>query len=126
MKRHLLKWLFCALALVVSSIVVSFFGLPFTVETGSFAKMMPLLLGVVVLSLINATLGKILKLITLPLNCLTLGLFALLINAGIFYWVGSMDLGFKVGSVPAAFVGSIVYSSLVAIFSSLLPDKNDE
>ena len=47
------------------------------------------MLGVAILALLNATLGKILKLLTLPLNCLTLGLFSLVINAIIFMIVAS-------------------------------------
>ena len=36
------------------------------------------------LGLINATIKPVLQLLTLPLTCLTFGLFALLLNAGLF------------------------------------------
>jgi putative membrane protein len=71
---------------------------------------------ILVLTLVNAFIRPIVRLLTLPLNCLTFGLFGLVINALMFWLVGMLDLGLTVkGFIPALF-GSIVLS----IISSLL------
>lgn len=71
---------------------------------------------ILVLTLVNAFIRPIVSLLTLPLNCLTFGLFGLVVNALMFWLVGQLDLGLKVdGFIPALF-GSIVLS----IISSLL------
>ena len=66
----------------------------------------------------------LIKLATLPLSCLTLGLWALivslLVNIMIFQFVGSLGWGYKVdGFLPAA-AGAIVMSILTALLSGLL------
>ena len=71
---------------------------------------------ILALTLVNAFIRPIVRLLTLPLNCLTFGLFGLVINALMFWLVGQLNLGLKVdGFIPALF-GSIVLS----IISSLL------
>jgi putative membrane protein len=63
-----------------------------------------------VLAFVNATLGRILKFFTAPLNCLTLGLMSLVINSLMFWWVGTMGFGFKVDGFVTALVGSVIVS----------------
>ncbi|MCE9557920.1 MAG: phage holin family protein [Armatimonadetes bacterium] len=126
MKSLLIKWLIMALALVIAATATKGLGLSFVADTGSAASLLKLVIGAVVLGLLNATLGRVLKFISLPLNCLTLGLFALVINAAIFYWVGTMGFGYKVGDFISAFVGSLFYSAITAILGSLVPDKADK
>jgi putative membrane protein len=53
----------------------------------------------------------IIKVLTLPINILTLGLFSLFINGAIFWYLGSgLIRGFSVRNFTAAFVGAIVVS----------------
>jgi len=65
--------------------------------------------------LVNAVLRPILNLLTLPLNVLTLGLFGLVVNALLFWLVGSVVSGFVVHGFWPAFFGAI----LMGLFSSL-------
>jgi len=80
-----------------------------------------------VLGLLNALAAPFLflvKLITLPLSCLTLGLWSfllsLLVNILIFQFVGALGWGFKVEGFRHAALGAIVMSVLTAIFSAIL------
>ena len=87
-------------------------------------------IGVAILALINATLGRILKILTFPITCLTLGLFAVVINAAILLWVASLGIGIEIEGDGApkylsAFVGAILISLINGILNQLIPDKKD-
>jgi len=72
-------------------------------------------------------LGRVLKFITAPLNCMTLGIFSLIINAILFAAVGSMKFGFEVTNFMGALAGSILVSICNAVLGGILiKDKDDE
>jgi putative membrane protein len=54
---------------------------------------------------------------------LTLGLFILVINGLLFWFVGSLDLGFTVDGFWTAVLGAIVYSVISWLLSSLVPGR---
>lgn len=88
------------------------------------------MLGVAVLALLNATLGSILKAITLPLTCLTFGISALVINALMLLAAASLEWGFKIpghgwNRFITAFVGSLVISLVSSMLQSLLVKDKD-
>lgn len=65
------------------------------------------------LTLVNMFIKPIINILTLPLNIITLGLFSLVINGAIFWYLGSGVIqGFKVETFSAAFIGSLVVSIL--------------
>ncbi len=66
------------------------------------------LLAALVLGLVNAVIRPLLILLTLPVNILTLGLFTLVINALMLWFVASVVKGFDVKSFIAAFLGALV------------------
>lgn len=68
------------------------------------------LIAALVIGLVNATLGSFLKIITLPLTVITLGLFWLIINAAMLELASVFVPGFAVQSFRAAFWGAIVLS----------------
>lgn len=74
------------------------------------------LIAPIVIGLVNATVGFILKLFTLPLTILTLGLFWLVINALMLQLASALVPGFFIAGFWSAFFGAIVLS----IVSSLL------
>jgi putative membrane protein len=74
---------------------------------------------VVVIGLLNVTLGFLLKLITLPLGILTLGLFFLVINALILKLASGIVPGFYVNTFGAAFIGAAVLAILHMLFEGL-------
>ncbi|MBV6458418.1 MAG: hypothetical protein HONBIEJF_01545 [Fimbriimonadaceae bacterium] len=111
MGNLLLKWILASLALIATAFIVGqVFRLGFHLMLDEPSDYFSVLVGVAVLAFLNATLGRILKFLTFPITCLTLGLFALVINAGIFAAVGQMGFAFRVDGFLAAFVGSIVFS----------------
>jgi putative membrane protein len=115
MVRLLLKWLLQAFALLVTARVVP----GFQVRSITAA-----LIAVLIIGLLNVTLGLLLKLITLPLGILTLGLFFLIINAFILRLAGNFSPGFYVSTWTAAIIGAIVLALLHMLTSALL-DRND-
>ncbi len=77
------------------------------------------------LGILNAFLRPILLLLSLPLLLVTLGLFTLVINAVLLYFVGSVVRGFEVQSFWAALFGAIVIS-IISIIGNLVlgPDSS--
>ncbi len=126
MKKLLLKWIILAVSLVLSSVLTSLV-LPeqFIIKTG-FPDIFMLFVGVAVLALINATLGSLLKVMLIPLNCLTLGLVSLLINAALFYMVGTLGLGFEIKTFLAAFIGSILFSACNGVLQIFVKDEKKD
>lgn len=65
-----------------------------------------------VFTLVNLLVRPVVKLLSLPLNILTLGLFAILMNAGMFWlqaWAARVaGIGLDIADLRAAVVGAIV------------------
>lgn len=106
MSKALWRWLINAAALYVAARVVT--GIDFTGDWVSLA-VIALIFGVV-----NALLGPILKLLSCPLILLTLGVFTIVINAGLLlltsYLSEPLNLGFHVGGFGPAFWGALLIS----------------
>jgi putative membrane protein len=80
----------------------------------------PALIAPIVIGLVNATLGFILRILTLPISILTLGLFFLVINALMLQLAASLVPGFYVAGFWSAFFGAIVLSIVGMILRSLV------
>ena len=109
--RLIIRWLLCALALILVAYLI-----PGIIVADFYIALIAALL----LGLLNALIRPFLLLITLPLNILTLGLFTLVINGLLFWFIGSFVQGFQVAGFWAAFWGALVYSILSSIFSHLV------
>ncbi len=105
--RLLIKWILSALAVWIVAQVV-----PGIHVNGPVAA----LIAALVIGLVNATVGLIVKVITFPLTILTLGLFWLVINAAMLELASMFVPGFAVHGFFAAFIGAI----LLSLVSSLL------
>ena len=106
--RTLINWLLSALSVWV----VAQFVHGFHVQGAKAA-----LIAALVIGLVNATLGSFLKVITLPLTVLTLGIFWLVINAlmlELASWL--LSPSFHVDGFAAAFWGAIVLSIVNMMF----------
>lgn len=87
---------------------------------------LPFLGVAVVFGVVNAFIGPVAKLLTLPIILVTLGLFALVVN-GFLLWPtssisGALGLGFHVYGFWAAFLGAIVVSLVSTILTMLVAD----
>lgn len=78
----------------------------------------------VVLGLLNLVVRPLIVLLTLPITILTLGLFTLVINAGIFWFVSTFVKGFYVDGFVPAFLGALIVS-VVSWLGQKLFDRND-
>ena len=64
----------------------------------------------VIWGILGLTVRPVLKLLTLPINILTLGLFSFVLNALLFWFLSTFIAGFHVYSFTAALVGSFILS----------------
>ena len=78
------------------------------------------LIAAIVIGLINATLGLVLKVLTFPLTLLTLGLFWFVINALMLQLASFLVPGFFVSGFWSAFFGAIVLSLVNMALRSLV------
>ncbi len=74
---------------------------------------------VAILALLNLTVRPIMKLLALPITCLTFGLFTLVINAIMMLLTGELVNGFTVGGFWNALVVSILYAVASALVNGL-------
>lgn len=72
-----------------------------------------------VLAILNAVIKPVLELLTLPITCLTLGLFHFVLNAIIFALAAWLVPGVTVNGFLAAFVGALVVSLVGTAASAL-------
>ena len=77
------------------------------------------LLAAVIFGVVNAIIRPLIKIVSLPLLILTLGLFSLVINAGLFWLIARYLPGFEVASFMSAFWGALTMS-VVGWVSGLL------
>ncbi|QYK52291.1 MAG: phage holin family protein [Fimbriimonadaceae bacterium] len=126
MKVLIIRWVVLVVSIIAASYLTGFVMKDSIIVDPTPGGIGVLFVGSAVLAIVNATLGKLLKLMTLPLNCMTFGLFALVINAALFWAVGSMGLGFKVNGFLAAFVGSLLVSAISAVLGVFVPDEKKD
>lgn len=113
--RIILHWFLRAMAIVITAYLM-----PGIVLKSFFVA----LVVAVVLGLFNTILKPILIILTLPINILTLGLFTLVINAGLIMLTSSVVAGFHVENFWWALFFSLILSLVNAILHSLEPSKN--
>lgn len=110
----LLRGLFAALGLWVATYIVG--GL-------SFDTTVTLLIAGLVLALVNAFIRPIATILTLPVTLFTLGLFLLVINAGMVALVAWLLPGMHVASFWSAFFTAIIVSVVGWIAQALVRPK---
>ncbi len=115
--RLLLNWVLSALAVWIVAQV----GIGISVQGAKAA-----LIAALVIGLINATLGAVLKIITFPLTVVTLGLFWLVINALMLELAAKLVSGFYVRGFVAAFIGAIVLSVVNLVLKAILMPSKDQ
>ena len=70
------------------------------------------LIAAVAIALVNIVIKPIIMFLALPINVLTLGIFALIINAALFMFVAYLVPGVEVDGFWSAFLGALVLSIL--------------
>ena len=88
-------------------------------------SLLGLLLVAAVFGVVNAFIKPIVKLLTCPINVLTLGLFTLVINALMLMLTGWLSGGrISVDGFWAAFWGAIIISIVSLLLSIFVPDED--
>lgn len=131
MGKLLLRWIILAFSVFAASMVSQAVGLGFKVKYDTIDDLVPLMVGVAILAFLNATLGKILKALTLPLSCLTLGLFSLVVNAAVLFLAASLKLGFEIVDTGfkaflAALIASVIIAFINGVLGVFLPDDDKD
>lgn len=112
--KILIHWLLSAIAVwLVSEIVPGFM----------VASLGAALIAALVIGLVNATLGLVLKIVTFPLTVMTLGIFWLVINGLMLLVAAQLVPGFAISGFMAAFFGAIVLSLLNMVLKAVFLDK---
>ena len=122
--RFIVRILAGAVALAVAAWLID--GI--SVGPGTNSERLLTLLGVaVIFGLVNAIIRPIVRLISIPLFILTLGLFTFVVNALMLLltaWIGDQfDLSFEVDGFWSALLGALVISIVTFVLNVLLPDK---
>jgi putative membrane protein len=113
MLKLLLHWILSAIALLIVSRLVPGFDV---------RGIGPALVAALVIGLLNATIGLVLKIITFPLSILTLGLFLLVINGLMILVASGLVRGFNVYGIVPAFWGAVVLAILGVLLRWIMRD----
>ena len=106
MKFLLTRWLILSAAFVLVILVVP--GIDIDWTSGA------VIVTAAIYGIVNAFLGTILKLLSLPLMLVTFGLFAIVINVAILYvaaWLSPLTID----NIVSAFVASIILSLVTTV-----------
>ena len=109
--RLLLHWILSAVAVWIVAHIV-----PGISVSGPVAA----LIAALVIGLVNATLGLLLKILTFPLTILTLGLFWFVINALMLELAAALVNGFYVRNFVAALIGAVMLSLVSSVLQWLV------
>lgn len=110
MKRLLAIWLLTAISLLAVSFVIPGFRVD---------GLQAALIAALVIGLLNATIGLVLKVLTIPLTIVTFGLFYLVLNALLIMAAARLVAGFAVSGFWSAFFGSIVLSIVNSVLEKI-------
>jgi putative membrane protein len=115
-----------AVAVWVATLIVG--GVNVTAQTTG-GKILTLLVVGAVFGLVNAVIKPVARLLSLPLVILTLGLFALVVNALLFWLTAAVSSGvgapFEVTGFWSAFWGAIVVGLVSWALSIVVKDPGD-
>ncbi len=111
MTHVLVNWLVAALALWIVAQVLP------GIEVRGFGSA---LIATVVIAVVNAIVGPVLRVIAWPLTVLTLGLFMLVVNAILLKLASMFTPGFRVHGFLSAVAGSLVLTILTSVLRHMV------
>jgi putative membrane protein len=107
-KSLLVAWLIIAIAIAITAAIVP----SVDIDGGVVA-----LLGVALLfGLVNALLGPVLRFLSLPLNAITFGFFAIVVNGLLLAATAGLSSSLEVGG----FLAAVVAACLISLLSTLM------
>lgn len=122
--RFIMRWLVTSIAVAAAILVVP------GIEVSGPNAWLAIIVGALVLGLLNATVGAVVRVGAIGCIVLTLGLFNLVINAAMLMLASYVsenwfNLGFHVNGFWPAFFGGIVISIVSALLQWLVPSNTD-
>ncbi|HLG51897.1 MAG: phage holin family protein [Chloroflexi bacterium] len=112
MRRFVANWVVIVLAVFIAAWL-----LPTRITYGSTADV---LLFALVLGLLDAFVGPVLRVLSFPLTVVTFGLFSLVINA-ILFWLAAILVGnVEVSGFLSALLGALIISAVNLVIGHLL------
>jgi len=115
--KIIIRWILSALAVVITAYLLP-------KEAIFVQSFFVALVVAVVLGFFNSIIRPILVILTLPIQILTLGLFTLVINAGLVMLTSSLVGGFYVKSFWWALLFSLVLSLVGAVINHFEPKEH--
>ena len=109
----LLHWVLSAIALLIVSRIVPGFHVD---------GLWRALIAALVIGLLNATVGMVLKIVTFPFSIVTLGMFLLVINGLMILLASRIVSGFTVYGFVPAFWGAVVLALLGMVIRAITKD----
>lgn len=100
-------------------VVLAIMALPYVIPGIAVTGFYPALIVALILGVINLVVKPIISLVTLPINMVTLGLFGLVVNGLILWFIGTFVEGFTVATFLAAFLGALVVAAVNWIASKI-------
>jgi putative membrane protein len=117
-KALLISWLVLAAAIALAAAIVP----SVEVDGGFFA-----ILGIaLVFGLVNALIGPVLRLVSIPLTLVTFGLFALVVNGILLALTAGISSNLDVGGFFATIVAALlisVFATLIGLVVGLIADR---
>lgn len=114
MFRAIIHWILSAIALMVATSLVPGFYIN---------DIQSALLAALVIGVLNATLGFILKVLTFPFAILSFGLFLLVINAAMILLAAKIVTGFVVYGWVPAFWAAVILAIVGMLVRALMQDQ---
>ncbi|MBO0854635.1 MAG: phage holin family protein [Nocardia sp.] len=122
----LLRLVINAVAIWLASVWVTKIHLIYPPDAGTWGKVLVVVCVALVFGLVNALIKPIIKLLSLPLVVLTLGLFLLVINALMLWLTAKItetsQYGLRIDGFAAAFIGAIIVTVVNWVLGILVPE----
>jgi len=102
--KIILQWIILTLAVL---------GLAYLIPDISYDSLLTAVIIGALLTVFFLFIKPIIKILTLPLNVLTFGLFSIVLNGALFWFLGYIIPGFVVATFLAAIIGALVISVIL-------------
>ena len=121
--NFIVRWLVTAVAVAAAVWLV-----PGIAVIGATESWVAIAIISLALALIDMSVKPLLQLLSLPITCLTFGIFYLVVNTIMLYlaaWLSNemFNIGFVIASFGSAFVAAIVISVVSAIMNGIVGDN---
>lgn len=109
MKKIILKWIIFALVIMGTCYLPDI-----KVESFAFAMLVA-----AAITIVNVFIKPIVKLLALPINLFTFGLFNLVINFGMLYGITYLIPQYQLGNMLSAFIASVIIAAAYCILKKI-------